>query len=397
MPNLPPEIIDPIISQVALGAREDLLACALTSKLLLPFAREHLYKSIRIRFNLVNHKPDERPPVVKVHQLGSQVLLLATLKQNGAHLARLVRAISYANECDGRDKTESTEYAFQEYLRVCPNVNSITYCTREHYYNESFSGKADAIVRAVLTATPPLREFTILHLESNLAPEFLKAYPDLNTLGVIISRWRGDETYPPAASWPANLTTLKIEADAISQTAFDTIITNSSGTITSLSFCNPIPRNIFFRPTDLRTLTALTALTTLTLKGVVIHDVTPLLSTCKKLECLLIQLKHEHDVRELLDVVPSTVHFLGLRLGSRSSWFTIPLDAIRRHILASMSPLPREMWISPAEIAQDESAQVEWEALVAAGVAKGVAVQRKDWEEKKKEFREGSVEVQDAR
>ncbi|KAL8292006.1 hypothetical protein RQP46_001472 [Phenoliferia psychrophenolica] len=378
MPIVPPEIVSAIMSQVTF---RDLPACALASKLLLPSARENLYSSIRLMFlDRYSQRPGAKAAAGwKLIQQHSQVLLLATLKRR-PNLGSLVRELTSANENGVRQAWGETEDTYKSYLRVCPNVDSITYRGNK----ESYPGEADAVVRAVLAVKPSLRELSILHLDSPLASKFLKAYSHLETLGIIVSRFDEREPYPPAASWPANLTTLKFDADKLSQTAFDTITTNSSRTITSLHLFYP-----HTLPHDTLDLSALSALTKLALKGVESSSIKSLASTCKSLKYLLVQCEGEassSSLRQLLNAVPPTVHLLALR-----SHYPIPLQRITKFITAGKAPDLREVWVS---LARNE-VEVGWGELVAASVAKGVVAWRKDWDEESKPVWEEDFEEWD--
>ncbi|KAL8292029.1 hypothetical protein RQP46_001495 [Phenoliferia psychrophenolica] len=373
MPIFPPEIIEAIVSQVAV---EDLPACALASRLLLPFARQRMYRSIQISFLVwypQRRDDDERLDGKVVHP-NSQVLLLATL-QRCPHLGSLVREIESANEQwsgEGESMVRAIEKAYEDCLKACPNVDSITYRAK------SSSWEADAVVRAILAVKPPLREFTMLRLGSNLAQEFFLAYPHIKSLGVITSS--RTETYPPPAFWPAELTRLKIVVTAMKIEEFiadvlETTTTNSCQTITSLHllyWCGCLDTPLDLSP--------LSALSTLTLEGFTMSVVAPLLSTCKNLERLLYQLEIERGDKSLtgfLDAVPSTVVFLALRT---PYLYPMPLRGVPEFIETGTLPLLREIWIAPVR-SNSWGAEVGTDEMVAACVAKGVVVLRKDWGE----------------
>ncbi|KAL8292004.1 hypothetical protein RQP46_001470 [Phenoliferia psychrophenolica] len=370
MPIVPPEIIEAIVSQVPV---EDLPACALASKLLLPFARQRLYRSIQISFLIWSSERRHEDEILdyKIVHPNSQVLLFATL-QRCPHLGGLVREIESANASwgQGNSMVRATENAYEECLRACPNVDSITYRAK------SSAHEADAVVRAILAIKPPLREFIMLRLESNLAQEFFLAYPHIKSFGVITSS--RTETYPPPAFWPAELTQLKIVVAAmyikeVIAELFVAMTNNSSQTITSLHllyWCGCFD--------TLLDLSQLSALRTLTLEGFTISVVAPLLATCKNLERLLYQLeidRGDSSLTGLLDAVPSTILFLALRTPYP---YPMPLQGVQAFIETGTLPLLREIWIAP--VRRDSwGAEVGTAAMVAACVAKGVVVRREDW------------------
>ncbi|KAL8292005.1 hypothetical protein RQP46_001471 [Phenoliferia psychrophenolica] len=363
MTIVPPEIIEAIVSQVPV---EDLPACALASKLLLPFARENLYRSIRIKFyDMGTRDPGQiiDPYDRRVGPQHAQVLLLAALQRN-PNLGSLVREIACVNLSASPVNFGVAEHA-RDLLLACPNVDRITHSGGIASY------QANDMVRAVLAVKPKLRRFTMLCPTPPLIQQFLAAYPDIKSLGILSTRLLNDETYLPAASipaalWPASLATLKFDANhQLSQTVFDTVTSNSSHAITSLSlsFTHPLPRD----PLDL---SALSALSTLTLKGVQSSDLMLPLSTCKNLQQLFVQITGwAFSLEQLMSAVHSTIHLLGLRSQSR-----IPREVITAHVKSGLSPLLREIWLS---LAQNED--VDGEALVAACVAKGVVMRHQDW------------------
>ncbi|ORY78452.1 hypothetical protein BCR35DRAFT_305087, partial [Leucosporidium creatinivorum] len=163
-PRLPLELLGQIIEEAAGDPDEleytTLRHFCLTSKSILPFARQALYRDISVTFN--DHEYfDSESAEIPVDPLEAERFwfatngeaLEATLAQ-APHLAQMVRRVTFDWVADRQGSIHLSRHVVESLLLICPNIAA--FAVVDPYYEES-----EAVVLGLLQGEANLVELDV--------------------------------------------------------------------------------------------------------------------------------------------------------------------------------------------------------------------------------------------